>query len=49
MLAQGFTQRDIAKELQVSLCKVTRGAKILRNKDSVFSQYLIKEKNNAYN
>ena len=26
MLKQGYTQREIAKELQVSLCKVTRHA-----------------------
>ena len=31
MLNQGFTQREIAKELQVSLCKVTRGAKIMKD------------------
>ena len=44
MLKQGLTQREIAKELQVSLCKVTRGAKILKNSDSVLAKYLIKEK-----
>ena len=43
MLAQGSTQREIAKDLQVSLCKVTRGAKILKNQESVLAQYLIKE------
>ena len=43
MLSNGFTQRDIAKELQVSLCKVTRGAKILKNKNSVLSKYFKKE------
>lgn len=47
MLKDGTTQRDIAKELQVSLCKVTRGAKILKNKNSILSKYLIKENNNA--
>lgn len=49
MLSQGNTQREIAKELQVSLCKVTRGAKILKDKDSVLAKYLIKEKNNGNN
>ena len=44
LLAKGKTQREIAKELQVSLCKVTRGAKILKDKNSVLSKYLIKEK-----
>ena len=34
MLKDGATQREIAKELQVSLCKVTRGAKILKDKKS---------------
>lgn len=43
LLVQGATQREIAKELQVSLCKVTRGAKILKDKDSVLAQYLKKE------
>ena len=43
LLTKGLTQREIAKELQVSLCKVTRGAKIIKNKDSVITKYLIKE------
>jgi len=43
MLNDGYTQRDIAKELQVSLCKVTRGAKIIKNKNSILTKYLIKE------
>ena len=40
MLTEGKTQRDIAKELNVSLCKVTRGSKILKNKKSVISKKL---------
>ena len=47
MLISGNTQREIAKELQVSLCKVTRGAKILKDKDSVLAKYLLKGSNNA--
>lgn len=43
-LVQGATQRDIAKELKVSLCKVTRGAKILKDKNSILANYLVKEK-----
>ena len=43
LLAQNRTQREIAKELQVSLCKVTRGAKILKNKNSVLTNYFSKE------
>jgi TrpR family trp operon transcriptional repressor len=42
MLNQGKTQREIAKELQVSLCKVTRGAKILKNKSSMLAKYMAK-------
>ena len=40
MLAEGRTQRDIAKELKVSLCKVTRGSQILKNKNSIVAEYL---------
>ena len=43
MLKQGIPQRDIAKELNVSLCKITRGSKILKQKDSVIRKHLIKE------
>ena len=31
MLFNGATQREVAKELHVSLCKITRGAAILKN------------------
>lgn len=41
MLKEGATQRDIAKDLQVSLCKVTRGAKILKDKKSILAKNLI--------
>lgn len=40
MLKEGKTQREIAKELSVSLCKVTRGAKIYKNKNSVILKNL---------
>lgn len=43
LLHQGVTQRDIAKELNVSLCKVTRGAKIIKSKNAIVNKYLIKE------
>ena len=49
MLKEGATQRDIAKELQVSLCKVTRGSRILKDEKSVLRKFLIKEKNNGNN
>lgn len=42
MLAGSATQREIAKELNVSLCKVTRGAKILKNKNAIITKCLIK-------
>ena len=42
MLSDGRTQRDIAKELNVSLCKVTRGSKILKDKNAIVTN-LIKE------
>lgn len=40
MLNSNFTQREISKELNVSLCKVTRGAKILKDKNSIVKKYL---------
>ena len=49
LLAHGSTQRDIAKELKVSLCKVTRGAKILKDKDSILANYKIKGGYNGNN
>ena len=42
MLNDGHTQRDIAFELKVSLCKVTRGAKIMKNKNAISTKYLKK-------
>lgn len=33
-------QRSIAKELKISLCKITRGAKILKNPESVVKRIL---------
>ena len=46
LLALGDTQRDIAQKLNVSLCKVTRGAKILKNNNAISTKYLNKGKNN---
>ncbi len=43
MLSEGKTQRDIAKELNVSLCKVTRGSRILKDENAIVYK-LIKEK-----
>ena len=43
LLAMGKTQREIAQDLKVSLCKVTRGSKILKNEKSIVTKFLIKE------
>ena len=40
MLRQGFTQREIGRLLGVSLCKITRGAKVLKDDKSVTKKIL---------
>lgn len=47
LLSEGVTQRKIAKELNVSLCKITRGSKILKDKKNIVYKYFNKEKNYA--
>jgi len=42
MLADGKTQRSIADELSVSLCKITRGAKELKKKNSILQRMIAK-------
>jgi len=39
-LHQGMTQRKIAEKYGISLCKITRGSKVLKNKDSVVLKVL---------
>jgi len=39
-LKAGIAQRKIAQELGVSLCKITRGAKIIKDADSVTNKLL---------
>ena len=39
-LAEGVTQRKIAEELRISLCKITRGSRILKQKGAVTSRLL---------
>ncbi len=39
-LYQGKPQRKIAKEMEISLCKITRGSKILKNANSEFRAIL---------
>lgn len=40
-LMNGDAQRQIAEDLGVSLCKITRGARILKQNDSVSKQHLM--------
>ena len=40
LLHRGLPQRDIAGLLGVSLCKITRGAKILKQNDSISRKML---------
>ncbi len=42
LLDEGESQRNIAKKLGLSLCKITRGSKELKKKPSVF-KYMIDE------
>lgn len=43
-LVEGVTQRAIAAKLGISLCKVTRGARILKQKNSVSRDIINKRK-----
>lgn len=40
LLSNGYSQRAVAKELNVGLCKVTRGAKILKKEKSIVTNFL---------
>ncbi len=42
MLHKKMPQRDIADRLGLSLCKITRGAKILKKTDSIVNRMLTK-------
>jgi TrpR family transcriptional regulator, trp operon repressor len=42
MLDDKIPQRSIAESLKISLCKITRGSKILKNKDSITHKYISK-------
>ena len=43
LLVQGLPQRKIADTLQISLCKITRGSRILKKRESVCLRMLKKE------
>jgi TrpR family transcriptional regulator, trp operon repressor len=43
-LSQGLSQRQIASELGISLCKITRGAKILKDLQSISRKFLEERK-----
>ncbi len=43
LLAGGKPQRKIAEELQISLCKITRGSRILKQKGAVTAKVLAKK------
>jgi TrpR family transcriptional regulator, trp operon repressor len=40
-IARGRPQREIAKELGLSLCKITRGSRELKKEDSAFKKMLV--------
>jgi TrpR family trp operon transcriptional repressor len=40
LLDEGVSQRNIAKELGLSLCKITRGSKELKKEDSPFQRMI---------
>ena len=44
-LNHGVTQRKIAEKYGISLCKITRGSKILKNKKSMVLRLLEEGKN----
>ncbi len=39
-LHEGIPQRTISSELGISLCKITRGSKILKSEDSIITRIL---------
>ncbi len=45
-ISRGVPQREIAQNLGISLCKITRGSKILKKEDSLMKK-LIEEQNNV--
>jgi TrpR family trp operon transcriptional repressor len=44
LLEKGVSQRKVAEALGISLCKITRGAKILKRPDSIAARVLAQKK-----
>jgi TrpR family trp operon transcriptional repressor len=42
MLNEGISQRQIAGELRVSLCKITRGSREMKKKNSILKEAISK-------
>ncbi len=40
LLVDGVPQRKIAEQLGISLCKITRGARILKTKNGIVAKFL---------
>lgn len=43
LLSNNESQRNISKKLNVSLCKITRGSKILKNNKSIAKKILLEK------
>lgn len=46
MLDRGISQRSIARQLQISLCKITRGSREMRKNNSALKKFLTLHRNN---
>ena len=46
LLNEGMSQRKISEKIGVSLCKITRGSRELRKKDSAL-KYMLEKLNNS--
>ncbi len=40
MLHQGYPQRAIAQKLKISLCKITRGSRLLKSRNSITKELI---------
>ncbi len=49
LLDDGISQRKIASELHLSLCKITRGSKELKKDNSVLKKFIRKTKTDSSN